>query len=185
MKGLVLKQVILILFLCVPTHLVFSQQAEAKEETNSIGSLNLSSIENAEDNLVIEEVIVSAHAKKGTLRREMFVAQELVYDTFNELNSDDDYDMVCKKEARIGSQIKYKVCKPKIVWSAEFDRWTDGTLEDRMVFAVSHQGKRETRKFVQRQQEIMAEVANTNPALMQLLKVRLALRKAYESRFTQ
>ena len=51
----------------------------------------------------------------ATIRREMFKAQDLVFNTFNELNKDDDYDMICVKEATIGSQIRYKVCRPRFM----------------------------------------------------------------------
>lgn len=130
---------------------------------------------------VLEEVIITGQATPHLLKRETLKVQQLVYKMFNDLNTDKDYDMVCQRRARIGSQIRYRVCKPRIAWTAESERWSDWVDDDVVDLAMPTRTRIEDRKYMQRQREIMAEIANTNPEFLELLKRRLALRKAYEA----
>ncbi len=129
---------------------------------------------------LIEEVIVIGQHSILTIRREMFDTQDLVYDTFNELNNDNEYDMVCANEARIGSQIKYKVCRPRFITEATSDAYTEWRENGLAAINMA-----EMRRKSLRQKEIMADLANTNPEFLNLLKRRLELKKAYESKMKQ
>lgn len=132
------------------------------------------------DQPVLEEVVVTGQHSVATIRREMFKTQDLVYNTFNELNKDDDYDMVCVKEARIGSQIKYKKCRPRFMIEEMSEANTDWRDDGTALISWT-----EMRKKSLRQREIMANLANNNPHFLDLLKRRLALKKAYESKREQ
>ena len=59
----------------------------------------------------IEEVIVLGSKSLVKLQREMYRAEEALYDLFNSFNTDDDFDIRCHKEAPTGSKIKRRVCK--------------------------------------------------------------------------
>jgi hypothetical protein len=59
----------------------------------------------------IEEVVVYGNKSLVQLRRELYKAEDAVFDLFNSLNSDDEFDIHCYKEAPTGSHIKKRVCK--------------------------------------------------------------------------
>ncbi len=77
----------------------------------------------------IEEIVVHGNKSITQLRLELYRAQEVAFDLFNSLNSDDDYDIHCYKEAPIGSHIMRRVCKPNYVkklTAAATSRWLLG-----------------------------------------------------------
>ncbi len=159
-----------------------AQAQQINPENNEETGASVSRVTNPDQNnqAVLEEVIVVGQHSISTIRREMFNTQDLVYDTFNELNIEDEYDMVCIKEARIGSQIKYKKCRPRFMMEATSDAYVD--WRDNGLGAVN---MAEMHRKSKRQREIMADLANNNPQFMSQLKKRLALKNAYESKLKQ
>lgn len=130
----------------------------------------------ADNPLELDKLTVTGQRSPLSIRRELFRTQDRIFEMFNDLNTDDDYDMVCVHEARIGSQIKYQNCKPRKLWSAESFAWADWIDGEPYDLGLS-----EAHRIEQRQRELMADEANRNPQFMELLKQRLALRKAYEA----
>jgi hypothetical protein len=59
----------------------------------------------------IEEIVVYGHKSLVRLHRDLYKAEDAVFDLFNSLNSDDEFDIHCYKEAPTGSHIKKRVCK--------------------------------------------------------------------------
>ena len=59
-----------------------------------------------------EEVIVRGR-RLTDLRFEVEQAQERAYAVFNELNSDDDFDVYCREERRYHSRATSRVCRPQ------------------------------------------------------------------------
>lgn len=57
-----------------------------------------------------DQIIVRGRAW-GELRFEIERAEQAVFDRFNELNSDDRFDIVCRSEVPIGSNIPRRVCQ--------------------------------------------------------------------------
>jgi hypothetical protein len=53
----------------------------------------------------IEEIVVYGNKSLVQLRLELYKAEDAVFDLFNSLNSDDEFDVHCYKEAPIGSHI--------------------------------------------------------------------------------
>lgn len=49
----------------------------------------------------------------GELRKEAETAEKELFSIFNDINSNDDYDVRCKKEKTLGSRRKVQVCTPK------------------------------------------------------------------------
>lgn len=62
----------------------------------------------------IEEVIVFGNKSLFDLERELYMAEEALYDLFNTFNTDDDLDVSCYREAPIGSHIKQRVCSTRL-----------------------------------------------------------------------
>ena len=58
----------------------------------------------------IEEITVLGERTFFTLRLEIEAAEEEVYGLFNELNTNDDFDVTCTWEAYTGSHIKRRRC---------------------------------------------------------------------------
>jgi hypothetical protein len=59
-----------------------------------------------------EEVIVRGR-QIGELRVEVQTARELAYAIFNEINSNDDFDVLCRDETRYFSHAKRRVCRAR------------------------------------------------------------------------
>ena len=47
------------------------------------------------------------------LRHEVYKAEERAYDLFNELNTDDEFDVICKLVAPTGTRLEKRVCRPR------------------------------------------------------------------------
>lgn len=63
----------------------------------------------------LEEIIVYGNKSLHTLREETIAAEEAVFARYNEINSNDDFDIHCYEEARTGTRIKTRICVPNYV----------------------------------------------------------------------
>jgi len=131
----------------------------------------------AEDRALVEEVIVIGLRPINSIRHEITNTEDLIYATFNELNDEDAFDIICTKEAPIGSQIRRRVCRSRFMVESETQAFMDFLDTGYGEVSLSRQ-----RLVIQHQSEIMADLANKNPAFLQLLKRRWALRQVYEQR---
>ena len=66
----------------------------------------------------VEEIVVYGEKSLVHLRHEVHRAEDRVFDVFNTLNSDDEYDIHCYREAPIGSHIHRRVCRANFVSKA-------------------------------------------------------------------
>ena len=131
----------------------------------------------AEDWALVEEVIVIGLRPMTSIRQEIANTEDLIYETFNALNDNDAFDIVCTNEAPIGSQIRRRVCRSGFMVESETAAFIDFLDTGYGEVSLSRQ-----RLVIKRQKEIMAELANKNPDFLQLLKRRWALRQVYEQR---
>jgi hypothetical protein len=69
--------------------------------------------ETAEQQEPVEEVIIHGRRTLFGLRRELEVAREHVWDIFNEINSNDDFDISCMNAARTGTRLTKRTCRPQ------------------------------------------------------------------------
>ena len=60
----------------------------------------------------IDEIVVEGRQTLIRLRMQVYEAEDRFYELFNTLNDDDEFDVICRKEAKIGSHILRHVCKP-------------------------------------------------------------------------
>lgn len=60
---------------------------------------------------VDEEVVVRGRSR-AALRAQIRLAEDAVYERFNAINSDDEFDIVCRREVRTGTRIPQRVCQP-------------------------------------------------------------------------
>ena len=66
----------------------------------------------------VDEIVVPGRAP-GNLRLEIERLEVAVYDRFNALNSNDEFDIHCLEQAQTGSNIPLRTCAPNFVIRAE------------------------------------------------------------------
>ena len=66
----------------------------------------------------VEEIEVIGQRSLLALRMQVEAAQDEVHLLFNDLNTDDAFDIVCKEEERLFSRMRQKNCMPQYAWDA-------------------------------------------------------------------
>ena len=87
-------------------------QEQINEETDSLNTTW--SIPQASDR-PIEEIQVLGTRTLYSIRMEIVDEENKIFSMFNELNSDDRFDILCDNIAPTGSHIKQRVCEPRFV----------------------------------------------------------------------
>ena len=87
-------------------------QEQINEETDSLNTT--SSIPQASDR-PIEEIQVLGTRTLYSIRMEIVDEENKIFSMFNELNSDDRFDILCDKIAPTGSHIQQRICEPRFV----------------------------------------------------------------------
>ena len=87
-------------------------QKQIKQETNSPNTAT--STPQASDR-PIEEIQVLGTRTLYSIRMEIVDEENKIFSMFNELNSDDRFDILCDKIAPTGSHIQQRVCEPRFV----------------------------------------------------------------------
>jgi len=95
----------------------------------------------------IEEVTVTGQRLISHLRLEALRAEDRAFDLFNQLNDDDQFDIVCRRESPTGTRIKYRQCAPKFFIRAEAHATSvnrsGGTIEVRALISGKYTELRE------------------------------------------
>ncbi len=73
----------------------------------------------------LEEVIVTAPRTLRSMRAEIDAVQDRAFALFNELNVDNDYDIVCRRETPTGSHIPQRACRPRYMDRLEAEATQD------------------------------------------------------------
>lgn len=122
------------------------------------------------DESIIDEVIVEGKRSPKQIRREIRAAETKVLSLFNDLNSDDDYDIICRRLARIGSQITRIECKARIYWDAESDI-AQGELPSPHPFRPLRNPAKHVAIFREKMIEISEKEPSLRLALVELRKL--------------
>jgi len=129
-----------------------------------------------------EEIVVVGKKTAAQLRREIKAVETRIFALFNDLNDDDEYDIDCRKKRRVGSQMSRTDCQPRIYWDevAELAQ----NARDAVVEGGSAQSNRGPKTALRKKhatalRQQMFEVAQENPALMQLLVEQRQLATEY------
>jgi len=126
---------------------------------------------------MIDEITVMGSQSLSSLRHDLVEAEDSVYAIFNSLNNDDDYDIICKNETRIGSQILYRVCKARLYREAVAE-----ATEDYADGNAYHGVMLNAQQHNEILREKMRALAAENPQFVEALRKRLELQKAFESK---
>ena len=124
----------------------------------------------------IEEIVVHGHKSIIDLKHEMYEAQEAVYDIFNALNSDDDYDIRCYEEVPTGSKIPRRVCRTEKLGDILAGR-TQRMMRGEPYVSPTAQIK----KMKERMLAEMTELVSTHPEFLKALESYDAKKKTWES----
>lgn len=123
----------------------------------------------------IDEITVMGARELGALRTELVRAENEVYALYNELNDDDDYDIICKMEAPIGSQIKRRVCHARLYRETMAELVDDEELPTIILGKIVDQEKH-SRILIEK----MRAIAKENPQLLDALRKRLEAERRLE-----
>ena len=123
----------------------------------------------------IEEITVMGPRSLAMMRAEIIAAENVVYDLFNELNDDDGYDIICKKETRIGSQLPRRICQARMYREEVADATNDETGP---AIPVGNRTRASQRHEVL--MDKMRSLAAEHPELLEALKNRYALDQRYK-----
>jgi hypothetical protein len=69
-----------------------------------------------------EEVEVIGQRQLFQMEARLIEAEDAVYELYNELNTDDLYDVKCEWEEPLGTNMKHRVCRPGFIQKAENSR---------------------------------------------------------------
>jgi hypothetical protein len=133
-------------------------------------------VQTQESSEPIEEIVVHGHKSIIDLKYEMYEAEETLYDVYNSLNSDDDYDIRCYKEAPTGSKIKRRVCRTEKLGDILAGRTQRMMRGEPYVSPTA-----EIKKMKERMLAEMTELASTHPEYLKALESYDAKKKTWES----
>ena len=140
----------------------------------------------------LDEVVVNG-AKLDQVMKELLQAEDRFFRRYNELNTKDDFDVQCQKEARIGTRLKKRHCRAGFEEKAMAEEGQEAgkifqSIQDQFRLGASNpvvQGGpivpgiqvMETRRPEFR--EHMKEVVRRNPELIELLQQHADLIERY------
>ena len=90
----------------------FINKESSEEETSDTDSANSNL---ADSDRPIEEIQVLGSRTLYSIRMEIVDEENKIFSMFNELNSDDGFDILCDNIAPTGSHIRERVCEPRFV----------------------------------------------------------------------
>ena len=146
----------------------------------------------------IEEIQVTGERTLLTMRNEIIREEENLYRIFNELNSHDRFDITCKEERRVFSNIPARNCLPRFFTDLRMDTNRFALSELRQAFSPDGvdpalfelglsriENDREIRELAagdyQALSEEMLRIATENPDYLNILMKVADLKANYEA----
>ena len=123
---------------------------------------------------VVDEVTVYADDSLPNLRARLRSVDEAFFKRYNELNSNDDYDMICKLETRIGSQIPRRVCMSRLHRRMVSESASDlaGDLADNTAESIPQESPSWNRRHYRKVREDIADVLQKDEQLRGIVQDR-------------
>jgi hypothetical protein len=143
----------------------FCQESEEQDDTESSAA-------------PIEEIVVHGEKTRLALRNEVYVAENKLFDMFNELNDDDQYDINCKFEATIGSNIRRRVCRANYLSALKAEARSRSFSDAELNPKVSDTRIEEKRKILA---EKMAAYLAENPEFLKRSVEYAGAQKEYDA----
>jgi len=130
----------------------------------------------------LDPITVTGPRTRLAVQREMYAVQNQAFKLFNELNTDDDYDIICRRERPWGSQFKHRVCKARFHREAQSQasiEYLEALEADGGVYRVNRQ---EINRRYEHHKELMVNLTNTHPEFRELLERQFALQQEFEAK---
>jgi len=124
----------------------------------------------------IEEIVVHGTRSLVKLKREMYKAEEALYDVYNLLNSDDDFDIRCYKEAPTGSKITQRICKTQKLGKILAEQTQKMMRGEPYVFPTAEINQMNEQMLAE-----MTELASTHPEYLKALETFYQTKTTWES----
>jgi hypothetical protein len=106
------------IFVCLPLVLAAQElvvdESLPKQSSSEQPSVD-ESVERVKSSRPIEEITVVGQKSLARLGRLVVDKQEEIFAFFNENNSSDKFDIICKRRAATGTYIKERVCEPRFL----------------------------------------------------------------------
>ena len=170
------------------SNLSFASQEETNLESEAIGG-NQVEVEtnNSPDRRTqdsdrpIEEIQVLGSRTLYSIRMEIVDEENKIFSMFNELNSDDDFDILCDNIAPTGSHIRQRVCEPRFVTETRARMAQDFMLGMGALNESSDLGV-ETKLQQDELEKEHLRIAAEYPEYLEMLRKLMNLRTTLESR---
>ena len=140
------------------------------------GVSQIESTQAEESSEPIEEIVVHGHKSIIDLKHEMYEAEEALYDIFNSLNSDDDYDIHCNEKAPTGSKITQRVCRTEKLGKILAAQTQKMMRDEPYVFP-----RAEINKMNELMLAEMTELASTHPEYLKAVQMYDQRKRTWES----
>jgi hypothetical protein len=134
------------------------------------------------DGQSIEEITVTGQRSMFDLRMQVEDAEDAMFALFNEVNTDDQYDVICTVETRVFSHMKQRVCLPVYARDAEMDEAQNmlrGTQGVPLQAMLSYSTPRFNAKF----QELVGSNAELYSAVARHYELNELLRLRRQTQF--
>lgn len=136
----------------------------------------------------LDEVVVHG-TKLDEIMQEMVQAEDRFFARYNELNTNDDFDMHCAQEARVGTAIRRRACRA-VYMNKAFE--VEGQNHAEAMKEMTQEPPRPWRPPLpatitiearrKDYQQNMRDVVRRNPELIKMLRERYELGKRYEAK---
>lgn len=132
----------------------------------------------------MEEITVYGQKSLLNLERAVIEAEDEVFALFNTLNTDNQFDIRCYKEAPLGSHIKHRICYPNYVLVLMDDAasvWSAGTRMNDFPGGQPMINIVKKKKKEKKLHEIWGSLAAEHPEMLNALKTHSEAKKTYAS----
>ena len=129
----------------------------------------------------IEEIQVLGSRTLYSIRMEIVDEENKIFSMFNELNSDDDFDILCDNIAPTGSHIRQRVCEPRFVTETRARMAQDFMLGIHALNESSDLGV-ETKLQQDELEKEHLRIAAEYPEYLEMLTKLMTLRTTLETR---
>jgi hypothetical protein len=157
-------------------------QAFAQEADPDAAETNVSAVYEGEDEGntdPIDEITVMGARSLLSLRHELTLAEDNFFDTYNMLNEDDRYHIICKDEVYIGSRIPVRECISRVIRESRIESTQNAVGLGAGPVGGTPRGREEA-KHSRALQENLRNLAMQDKGLQDALMEYDATRRKYE-----
>lgn len=147
-----------------------AQDAEGMADTVGAGGWEL--VEDVPDE-AIDEIIVIAPQSVAAIKAQIVRVERKMYGLYNEMNTDREYDIYCRREGVYASRRKERVCLPQFEHGVLEESWNDLST---WTGAGRPEAELRAKREILRQK--MIDFAEQNPALKDAIFERARLQRS-------